>query len=169
MRDYFVDAQHTEIESVFLMSRSNCAFVNYRTEAACIEAADRFRNANFDGALLACRVRKHLPGFDSAIKPVRSSPPLETPRSPVIVSSTPLDGRTRLETPQPVQVGRDEKLAGTTPSPGQSGRSHGKNRYFILKSLTNRDLDVSVQSGFWATQSHNEAMLNDAFTVRFSS
>jgi hypothetical protein len=36
-------------------------------------------------------------------------------------------------------------------------------RYFILKSLTTDDLDISVERGVWATQPHNEASLNRAF------
>jgi hypothetical protein len=40
-----------------------------------------------------------------------------------------------------------------------------QNRYFILKSLTQDDLDISVKSGLWATQPHNEAALNKAFKV----
>jgi hypothetical protein len=36
-------------------------------------------------------------------------------------------------------------------------------RYFILKSLTADDLDISVERGVWATQPHNEASLNRAF------
>lgn len=38
-------------------------------------------------------------------------------------------------------------------------------RYFILKSLTVEDLELSVRTGIWATQSHNEDTLNDAFKV----
>jgi hypothetical protein len=40
------------------------------------------------------------------------------------------------------------------------------NRYFILKSLTVEDLELSWQSGIWATQTHNEESLNRAFEVR---
>lgn len=38
-------------------------------------------------------------------------------------------------------------------------------RYFIVKSLTVEDLELSKQSGIWATQSHNEAAMNQAFEV----
>ncbi|KAE8214377.1 hypothetical protein CF327_g2208 [Tilletia walkeri] len=40
-----------------------------------------------------------------------------------------------------------------------------KVRYFILKSRTRDDLDASVQSGHWATQPHNEAVLDQAFRL----
>ncbi|KAJ7358216.1 YT521-B-like domain-containing protein [Mycena albidolilacea] len=36
-------------------------------------------------------------------------------------------------------------------------------RFFILKSLTREDLDVSVRTGVWATQRHNESVLDRAF------
>ncbi|RBQ95634.1 hypothetical protein VDGD_08798 [Verticillium dahliae] len=38
-----------------------------------------------------------------------------------------------------------------------------KDKFFILKSLTVEDLDLSVRTGIWATQSHNEDTLNNAF------
>jgi hypothetical protein len=40
-----------------------------------------------------------------------------------------------------------------------------KDRYFIMKSLTKEDLAWSVANRIWATQPHNEKVLNDAFTV----
>ena len=41
-------------------------------------------------------------------------------------------------------------------------------KYFIVKSLTLQDLELSVRNGIWATQSHNEETLNKAFEVRFA-
>lgn len=38
-------------------------------------------------------------------------------------------------------------------------------RFFIVKSLTLQDLEQSVQNGIWATQSHNEQTLNEAYHV----
>lgn len=38
-----------------------------------------------------------------------------------------------------------------------------KERFFILKSLRVEDLDQSVKDGTWATQAHNEAVLDQAF------
>lgn len=40
-----------------------------------------------------------------------------------------------------------------------------KDKFFILKSLTVEDLDLSIRNGVWATQSHNEEALNEAFKV----
>lgn len=60
----------------------------------------------------------------------------------------------------------DEELIGaeTTTSPEEEGR-HSLDRYFIVKSLTVEDLELSKKSGIWATQSHNEVNLNHAFEV----
>ena len=44
-----------------------------------------------------------------------------------------------------------------------------KDKFFIVKSLTVEDLELSVRNGIWATQSHNEEALNKAYQVRFSS
>jgi len=41
-----------------------------------------------------------------------------------------------------------------------------KNRYFIMKSLTREDVAWSVANKVWATQPHNEKVLNDAFKVQ---
>ncbi len=38
-------------------------------------------------------------------------------------------------------------------------------KFFIVKSLTLQDLEQSVRNGIWATQSHNEQILNKAFEV----
>jgi hypothetical protein len=43
--------------------------------------------------------------------------------------------------------------------------STAKDKYFIVKSLTLQDLESSVRNGIWATQSHNEEVLNKAFEV----
>ncbi|RUS23596.1 hypothetical protein BC938DRAFT_474902 [Jimgerdemannia flammicorona] len=50
-------------------------------------------------------------------------------------------------------------------SDGAGGGQHAAQRFFILKSLTNEDLDISVKSGVWATQPHNEPGLNRAFKL----
>lgn len=47
--------------------------------------------------------------------------------------------------------------------PSEGSRS--SDRYFIVKSLTVEDLELSKQSGIWATQTHNETNLNHAFEV----
>jgi len=121
-----------EIESVKLISKSNCAFVNYRTKEACDGAVAKFADSRFHNVRLVCRVR-------------RESGPVErgAGQSNVAEKTSPVVGSAEAE---PVCK---------TPA-----------RYFILKSLTLGDLDLSVQHCLWATQSHNETVLNEAYEVR---
>ena len=53
----------------------------------------------------------------------------------------------------------DPKSSEDTPFAPQASR------YFIMKSLTKEDLTWSVANKVWATQPHNEGILNDAFEV----
>lgn len=39
-------------------------------------------------------------------------------------------------------------------------------RYFIIKSVSHRNIATSIEKGVWATQAINEAKLNQAFEVR---
>ena len=47
-----------------------------------------------------------------------------------------------------------------------NGAGKPNDRYFIVKSLTVEDLELSVRTGIWATQSHNEEAFNKAYEVR---
>jgi len=38
-------------------------------------------------------------------------------------------------------------------------------KFFVVKSLTLQDLELSTRNGIWATQAHNEAALNKAYEV----
>ncbi|GAB7357445.1 hypothetical protein MBLNU459_g8369t1 [Dothideomycetes sp. NU459] len=74
------------------------------------------------------------------------------------------------------EITSDVVIASSSPSnalPESPNKAHSTNshtaplmvpeKYFIVKSLTLQDLDASVQNGVWATQSHNEAVLNKAY------
>jgi hypothetical protein len=73
-----------------------------------------------------------------------------------------------------IQDGEKSPEPPTAPAADSSRFSHrgsvdnaastiARERYFILKSLTVEDLDLSVKTGVWATQSHNEQMLANAY------
>ena len=53
----------------------------------------------------------------------------------------------------------DDVTQGQTPA-------KGSNKYFIMKSLTIEDMELSIRNSIWATQAHNEEALNKAFEVR---
>ena len=58
LKDYFSQGATDDIESMKLMSKTNCAFANYRTEEACEAAAKRFDGSLFHNRRLICRLRK---------------------------------------------------------------------------------------------------------------
>jgi YT521-B-like domain len=60
----------------------------------------------------------------------------------------------------------EQEIAETTPEETTSTQIKSSERYFIVKSLTLQDLEQSVRNGIWATQSHNEDVLNRAYRVR---
>lgn len=145
LRDHFSqDASH-DIESVFLISKSNCAFVNYKSATACAAALTRFHDSRFLGVRLVCRLRKGFtaPGSGFGAPNPRAQSPLD-------------------ETP----ISIDKVAASETrPSVSVEKGVRSLDRYFIVKSLTIEDLEISKQRGFWATQTHNEINLNHAFEV----
>lgn len=51
------------------------------------------------------------------------------------------------------------------PKTGGQSAARVPEKYFVVKSLTLQDLEASVRSGVWATQSHNEVALNHAYEV----
>lgn len=157
LKDHFSRDATRDIESLFLISKSNCAFVNYRTEASCTAAMHRFHDSRFNGVRLVCRLRRSstpasgVPTGPSAMlgsQPTNPSPP----RSPQDLEGEETQGDVA---DSPTQQSGDEGKQASTAS----------EKYFIVKSLTLQDLELSVRNGIWATQSHNEESLNKAFHV----
>jgi len=140
LKDHFAAGLFNDIESLKLISKSNCAFVNYKSQAACAMAMQKFHESRFHGTRLVCRLR-------------RSSAP-----SPANAADLPSH-----------RGGAESLVDGEVDGPAElSVPSHNvrrPERYFVLKSLTLQDLDVSVRTGYWATQPHNEDALNKAFKV----
>ncbi|KAL5360814.1 YT521-B-like domain-containing protein [Aspergillus floccosus] len=148
LKDFFARDMNKDLESVFLISKSNCAFVNYKTERACLAALSRFHDSRFQGARLVCRLRRAdmMPG--SATDGMEFS------------ATTPLrggDGDDTTTTDQ-AEIRAIERNA-------EERRSDTRvpNRYFVVKSLTVEDLEHSRRTGVWATQSHNKVALNEAY------
>jgi YT521-B-like domain len=150
LKDHFSRNATDDIGSVFLISKSNCAFINYRNEESCTSALTRFHDSRFKGAKLVCRLRK-----------ASTAPPAGTPTGPrtSLVTSAPNqiagaidDGQMRTPTHEDVE------------NPETTARKV-EEKFFVLKSLTIEDLAASVLNGSWATQSHNEAALNSAYKV----
>lgn len=47
------------------------------------------------------------------------------------------------------------------------GAAKINDKYFVVKSLTLEDLELSARNGIWATQAHNEEALNKAYEASF--
>jgi len=167
LKDHFARDATADIQSLFLISKSNCAFVNYRSENACVAAMNRFHDSRFHGVRLVCRLRrgstttantspsteggpKTPENSDSVVKPLSKGASTDDPSDPIIVGSSPA------ATPDATNTQATPKSATLTRVP---------EKFFVVKSLTLQDLEASVRNGIWATQSHNESTLNQAFNA----
>lgn len=161
LKDHFSRDATKDIESVFLISKSNCAFVNYRTEEACAAAMARFHDSRFQGIRLVCRLRR-----SSAAASVSGIPTGPAALMPAIVST-----QTAFESiAQNREISSQANQAAAAESLRTGGPSTKINdKYFIMKSLTVEDIQLSIRNSIWATQSHNEDSLNKAYEVSIES
>jgi YT521-B-like domain/RNA recognition motif. (a.k.a. RRM, RBD, or RNP domain) len=152
LKDHFSREATNDILSVFLISKSNCAFVNYKTEGSCSAAMTRFHDSRFQGVRLVCRLRR-----------ISVNPATGVPTGPAAsLGSSPAMVEPALEVDSAIQESETSpEFQDTTHS-----TSLAKDKFFIVKSLTVEDLELSVRNGVWATQSHNEEALNKAYEVR---
>jgi RNA recognition motif-containing protein len=161
LKDYFSRDATRDIESVFLISKSNCAFVNYRTEEACLAAMTRFHDSRFKGVRLVCRLRR-VP---------KNAPGEEDESDPAARQQTSVAAAEAVSSPNPSRAQEAGAADAVDAAPGPSGETRDdaartrKERFFIVKSLTVEDLESSLRHGVWATQKHNEATLNEAYAV----
>lgn len=166
LKDHFSREATKDIESLFLISKSNCAFVNYRTEAACSAAMNRFHDSRFNGVRLVCRLRR---GSVPTNSPSTVPQPDGIPDSPTKAGDSAGEVPERTNSKVVIASGSNEVVQvpdGVNENTITADPVlHVPEKYFIVKSLTLQDLDASVRNGVWATQSHNEATLNKAFEV----
>lgn len=148
------------LESLFLISKSNCAFANYKNEEVCSEAQQKLHDSKFNSVRLVSRLRKST---------VEGAGGATAPSGPSAATSTvsPKEESASMS-PSETDSGSPIHLAESTSRLKSTSRQDGsqKDRFFILKSLTVEDLELSLGTGTWATQSHNEGTLNKAFKVR---
>lgn len=167
LKDHFSRDATAEIESVFLMSKSSCAFVNYKTKEACDAAVERCNHSLFGPVRLLCRPRRDpdarpVPSeqnssantdSDSGIDVGESSDSIET-TSDAMGAISIVDDKHECESTdvKPTLSGQQSPVA-----------QEPHDRFFVLKSLTKEDLQESLQTGIWETQVHNEKLLDNAF------
>lgn len=158
LKDHFSRDATEDIESVFLISKSNCAFVNYKSVSACTAAMGRLHDSRFQGVRLVCRFRRGAAApADTPTGPSASQPstPAEPLKSPAAEEERP-----------PKQEQLVDGVAPSTDDP-QEPAPKVEEKYFIIKSFTVEDLELSIRNGIWATQTHNETALNKAHEVSF--
>ncbi|KAJ5780854.1 Nucleotide-binding alpha-beta plait [Penicillium paradoxum] len=158
LKDHFSQDATNDIESVFLISKSNCAFVNYKSAAACVAALARFHDSRFQGVRVVCRLRKGFTAPGSGSVSVVSSTVNYPSRSCFEDLPMPPPAESSENLPMTPEVSSAAPATGNHPASARL-----VDRYFIVKSLTVDDLELSKQSGIWATQSHNEAAMNQAY------
>ena len=168
LKDHFSRDATEDIQSLFLISKSNCAFVNYRSEAACTAAMNRFHDSRFHGVRLVCRLRRGSSAPGIGIMLVSESPDLAETPPPTDSPATPATPVPADERSSPTIVGSSTEFKDENAQPGASSSTgpstdRTSEKFFIVKSLTVQDLEASVRNGIWATQSHNEKTLNEAY------
>ncbi|TFK52353.1 hypothetical protein OE88DRAFT_1734362 [Heliocybe sulcata] len=187
------------VVSIYPIVRSNCAFVNFESEAHLHSAIARFNGQQLRShdpkcPRLVCRVRAKEDDLRAGVGAQRgtgvhtrwvrerrardrerkeegeeeqggaerrSASPAESPRGLAqrlasLSLGSEEEGRFRR--------GTKKSSSGSYASTNSSFLArHFPKRYFILKSLTQFDLDLSVEKGLWATQRHNETILDQAY------
>ncbi|KAL2263848.1 hypothetical protein VTK26DRAFT_4757 [Humicola hyalothermophila] len=151
------------LQSLFLISKSNCAFANFKDEQSCSAAQRKLHDSKFMTVRLVSRLRKSTVEGPAGITAPTGPAALGPQSGAVQESGGPAGGETNghgsLPPTSPVVKSEAQPTAGAL----VNGTRLQKDRFFILKSLTVEDLELSVRTNIWATQSHNEETLNSAF------
>ncbi|KAG6083452.1 hypothetical protein E4U15_001984 [Claviceps sp. LM218 group G6] len=149
----------TGLESLFLIPKSNCAFANYKDEATCSAARQKLNNSRFQSAFLISRLRRNAAGCTS-----RLSATGHGAKAVESAASNERETEVGASNGESSSAGSLSKIILPVIRPTRQVQNRGAvDRFFVLKSLTAEDLDESVRTGIWATQSHNEERLNAAF------
>lgn len=148
------------LQSLFLISKSNCAFANFKDEETCKAAQENIHDSKFHSVRLVSRLRKNT---------VESASGATAPTGPASTASASLSPPSEPSGQSPSPDGSLAPSDTTNPSTPAESQTAQHDKFFILKSLTVEDLELSVKTGIWATQSHNEESLNGAFKVSSSN
>lgn len=147
------------LESLFLISKSNCAFANFKDEETCAAAQTKIHDSRFQTVRLVSRLRRSSAGTPAGVA-VPTGPAALNPLNPPLA-----------RTPSPESDSKSKQNAANverSASPRGDESSLPKDKFFVVKSLTVEDLELSVRNGIWATQSHNEESLNQAYKVSYN-
>ncbi|KWU45205.1 hypothetical protein RHOSPDRAFT_33148 [Rhodotorula sp. JG-1b] len=186
--DEAADLESNGVESIHLITRSNCAFVNYITNlhlhhSIAVTNGVTLRPDDTRAKPLVCRVRKaeddsksgvgaqRLGGLHTAFvraqqlkmqqeqRALREKSPL-----PALEISVSLDkGLSDKRRKSNVSLNSSSASIGSASTTSSFLARHFERRYFILKSHDISELQKSVETGMWATQPHNEPVLQQAY------
>ncbi|KAL2157418.1 hypothetical protein VTH06DRAFT_6110 [Thermothelomyces fergusii] len=156
------------LESLFLISKSNCAFANFKDEQSCVAAQRKLHDSRFMTVRLVSRLRKSTvegpAGVTAPTGPAASAPKVACTQGAIASVGGGGDGGERAESnASPPKSAAAPSSSSASHPPVNGGPTSRKDRFFVLKSLTVEDLELSVRTKTWATQSHNEETLNTAF------
>ncbi|POS72693.1 hypothetical protein DHEL01_v208917 [Diaporthe helianthi] len=153
------------LESLFLISKSNCAFANYKDEVCCLAAQQKLHESKFQSVRLVSRLRKNtvegVSGITAPTGPSAATPHhvlMPEPKEAMPATTTEAEPSSSENGTPSISSAPETKV-----SPPAVDGSVQKDKFFVLKSLTVEDLELSVRTGIWATQAHNEENLNKAF------
>ncbi|KAL1413102.1 hypothetical protein Q8F55_000851 [Vanrija albida] len=164
--------------SIFLISRSSCAFVNFSSQADLDRAVPFFNGLSLRPwdprcPRMVCRVRRKDDDLRAGVGAQRGVGMhrswIEQHRHSEKQAQLALSPKnTLLEPPEGDHSNHDSSSAHKSSASFASTNSsflahHFPKRYFILKSLTTSDLEECVKTGLWKTQRHNQPILDQAF------
>ncbi|KAI6156487.1 YT521-B-like domain-containing protein [Pisolithus thermaeus] len=185
------------VTSIFLISRSNCAFVNFDTEGSLQRAITKLNGQQLCPQdrrcpRLVCRARRREDDLRAGVGGQRGmgvhteyvrklrqrerekakEPPSSSMDDDKSIASDASEISIQSQVP-PSPSDEDTTKEKSSTAKARSVSSYASTnssfltryfpkRYFILKSLTRYDLDLSVERGVWATQKHNEIVLDQA-------
>lgn len=186
--------------SIFIISRSNCAFVNYASPAHLDRAVKYFHGKQVRPhdprcPKLVCRVRKkddeaqagvagqrgrgiHVAWLKQQRELERAQKQSGTVQASGGVAALDDASQHSSEPLSPPRKDSTQAAAGFTSAGSYSSSGSAsytstnsslfqhpafRHRFFILKSLRSDDLDRSIETGYWATQPHNENVLDQAY------
>ena len=158
--DSELDLNVPGVESIHLISRSNCCFVNYRSDvhlqhAIATTNGSSLRPEDWRLRPLVCRVRKGADDSKGGVGQQR-------------LGGLHVGYVANKLNPSPVVEDKKRLTAGEMSSDSEKGSrkwsnsttssflsQHFTTRYFILKARNEQDLQHSVETGLWTTQLHN--------------
>ncbi|GAA5908436.1 uncharacterized protein JCM6883_005546 [Sporobolomyces salmoneus] len=177
-----IDLSSPGVESIHLIARSNCAFVNYVSNlhlqhAISVSNGLPLRPNDSRCKALLCRVRKEEDESKTGVGAQRiggiHKAFVKLQRERMNESEEILRLKIKEEGAEPKSAAtkafeeRRESSSsasvGTTSTTSSFLTKHFEKRWFIMKSHDEADLKLSVESGLWATQPHNEPVLQQAF------